>query len=80
VLLHATPAAGRCCRLFLAYDEVDPVFGKTSVRAAVDAVLQQALAAEDGKRWHPPGYQHGSTIDPSALLVSLDWVSLTVWG
>jgi hypothetical protein len=62
----------------LAFDTVDIVFNRTSVRFSVESAFKAAVAAQDAKLWHPLGYQHGVTIDPSALIVSLHWVSQNI--
>lgn len=62
-------------RFYLAFDDVDPVFNQTSSRGAFQDIFQTMVAAEDATRWHPTSYAHG-IVDPSALLVSLHWVSV----
>jgi hypothetical protein len=69
------PCLAACARRFyFAFDDVDPVYNQTHWRNAVEAAISNAIAAEDAKRWHPDNYTLGS-IDPSALLVSVHWVS-----
>ena len=71
-----TPAiAPSLCRVYIAFDEDDRVYGVQSLRDAVDEYVSQAVAAEDAKRWHPRGYRPGVTVDHTTLLVTVHWVS-----
>lgn len=57
------------------------MYNQVAVREAVERTFSAGVAAEDAKRWHPVGYVHGRTIDPSALVATLHWVSWEErWG
>lgn len=64
-----------CYRLYVAFDTKDKVYNSTSARNSMEALFKQSVSAADANLWHPPGYQHGVSVDPSSLLISLHWVS-----
>ena len=43
------------------------------------SVLQRPLS-QDAKRWHPPGYKPGVTVDGSSLVATLHWVHCNYAG
>ena len=49
-------------------------------RAAIAARLSELVAEEDARRWHPPGYVAGRSLDGSTLLISLHWVHCNYAG
>ena len=61
-------------RFYLAYDHTDVIYEDAAMRAKIEAAAQALIAEEDARRWHPPGYAPGASIDGSTLLVSIHWV------
>lgn len=61
-------------RVYLAFDHDDPIYEDAGWRDKIEAEFNRIVKEEDARRWHPPGYIPGVTIDGSALLVSLHWV------
>ena len=59
---------------YLAYDHTDPIYEDATMRGKIEAAAQALFAEEDARRWHPPGYAAGASIDGSTLLASLHWV------
>jgi hypothetical protein len=72
------PSARRS--FYFAFDHNDRIFENAAHRDAVTAEILKRVAAEDAKRWHPPGYVPGVTADGSALAVSVHWVHCNYHG
>jgi len=60
-------------RFYFAYDHNDAVYERPENRAALEAEFAERFAAEDARRWHPPGGAPGA-VDGSRLVHSVHWV------
>ena len=74
------PARPPLRSFYFAYDHNDRAYERAEVRAAISARYAAALAVEDAKRWHPPGYVPGVTVDASTLVASVHWVHCDYTG
>ena len=69
-----TTHTSRRCRFYFAYDHNDATYEREVVRQAIEAAFARAFSDENARRWHPPGYVAGTTVDSSTLVGTLHWV------